>query len=267
MPRIDEQLVGRRGLHHLAAVHHHDPVAHVAHQRQVVRDVQVGEAVLGLQTGEEVEDLTAGRHVERGHGFVGDDDLGPGRQGAGDGDAWRWPPDSSIGRRPAMSARRPTSSSSSATRARYRDARPPSRSTSGSAMISPTDIIGSRLFAGILEDELHVVLRDRRGGDELVADADALVARVGPFEADEHTRQRGLARSRLADDSHRLAFAHHQVDAVDCDGAGAGGAAPVPRWKVLTMPVRAATGSSIAPTAEGDGHLVEHQLRRRISPP
>ena len=87
MPRIDEQLVGRRGLHHLAAVHHHDPVAHVAHERQVVRDVQVGEAVLGLQTGEQVEDLTARRHVERGHGLVGDDDLGPGRQGAGDGDA------------------------------------------------------------------------------------------------------------------------------------------------------------------------------------
>ena len=52
--RVREQLVGRGLLHDPAQVHHRDPVADVVDHRQVVRDEQVGQAVLapgGLPAG------------------------------------------------------------------------------------------------------------------------------------------------------------------------------------------------------------------------
>ena len=57
------------------------------HDREVVRDEQVGEAELALQVGEELQDLVLHQHVERRHRFVEDDDVGLERKRAGDGDA------------------------------------------------------------------------------------------------------------------------------------------------------------------------------------
>ena len=46
MPRVVVEVVGRRDLDDLAEVHHRDPVADVAHDREVVRDEEVGQAEL-----------------------------------------------------------------------------------------------------------------------------------------------------------------------------------------------------------------------------
>ena len=55
--------------------------------RHIVADEQEGEAEIGLQLHQQIEHLRLHRHVERGHRFVGHDQLGLRRQGAGDGDA------------------------------------------------------------------------------------------------------------------------------------------------------------------------------------
>jgi hypothetical protein len=52
-----------------------------------VRDHDDGLLVLGDGTSEEAEHLGAGPGVEVAGGLVGEDDLGPGRQGPGAGDA------------------------------------------------------------------------------------------------------------------------------------------------------------------------------------
>ena len=48
-----------------AEVHHRDPVADMADDREVVGDEQVGQAETILEADEEVEDLGLDRHVER----------------------------------------------------------------------------------------------------------------------------------------------------------------------------------------------------------
>ena len=53
-----------------AEVHHRHAMAHVAHDRQVVRDEQEREPELTLEIGEEVQDLGLDRDVERGDGLV-----------------------------------------------------------------------------------------------------------------------------------------------------------------------------------------------------
>ena len=61
----------------LPEVHHGDAVRDVLHDRQVVRDEQVGEVELLLQVLEQVEDLGLDRDVERRDRLVAHDQLGP----------------------------------------------------------------------------------------------------------------------------------------------------------------------------------------------
>ena len=70
-----------------AEVHHGDAVRHLAHDRQVVGDEDVGDAELVLQVLQQVDDLRLDRHVERRHRLVADHDLGTQGDGAGDADA------------------------------------------------------------------------------------------------------------------------------------------------------------------------------------
>ena len=79
MSRRGEQLLGRRGLHDPADVHHRDPRADVLDDAQVVRDEEIGEPEPFLKLEEEVQDLRLDRHIQRRDGFVRDDQ--PGAQG------------------------------------------------------------------------------------------------------------------------------------------------------------------------------------------
>ena len=58
-----------------------------ANDGEVVRDEHIGDAFFALQADQQVEDLAAHRDVERRHRFVEHDQVGPGGDGAGDGDA------------------------------------------------------------------------------------------------------------------------------------------------------------------------------------
>ncbi|CAM5491577.1 hypothetical protein SCANM63S_02430 [Streptomyces canarius] len=75
------------GLHDPSEVHHRDPVGDVPHDRQVVRDEEVGEVELALEPVEQVDDLRLDGDVERRDRLVGHDDLRAQRESAGDADA------------------------------------------------------------------------------------------------------------------------------------------------------------------------------------
>ena len=64
MARLAEDFDGRPLLDHVAEVHHAHRVGEVLDQRQVVRNQQIGQAVLLLDVREQVEDLRANRNVE-----------------------------------------------------------------------------------------------------------------------------------------------------------------------------------------------------------
>jgi hypothetical protein len=85
--RLARQPLGVGDLDDPTQVHDGDAVADVLDGRQVVGDEQVGQVELVLQPLHQVEHLRLDRDVERGDRFVGDDEVGLARQGAGDADA------------------------------------------------------------------------------------------------------------------------------------------------------------------------------------
>src|SRR5690554_6273575 len=76
LPRVAEDLIGRGGLDDAPLRHDRDRVGDHAHDREVVRDEEIGEPELRLQLREQVEDLRLHEHVERRDGLIEDDYLG-----------------------------------------------------------------------------------------------------------------------------------------------------------------------------------------------
>ena len=76
MERVRVELVRRGDLDDRPEVHDGDAVGDVTHDREVVRDEEVGEVELRLERLEQVEDLRLDRDVERGDRLVGDDEVG-----------------------------------------------------------------------------------------------------------------------------------------------------------------------------------------------
>ena len=70
MPRVAEELIGRRLLDHLAGVHDRDPVGELDEEREVVRDEEDGELELPLERLDLLENLALDDHVERGRRLV-----------------------------------------------------------------------------------------------------------------------------------------------------------------------------------------------------
>jgi hypothetical protein len=81
------QLAGRGRLYEPPEIHHRDAVADVPDDGQVVGDEQVREPELALELLEQVDDLRLDRHVECADRLVGDDEVRPERERAGDADA------------------------------------------------------------------------------------------------------------------------------------------------------------------------------------
>ena len=69
------ELLGRRQLHDAAQIHHGDPVADVLHDREIMRDEQVGKPQVLLQIVQQVEHLRLDRDIQRAHRLVADDEL------------------------------------------------------------------------------------------------------------------------------------------------------------------------------------------------
>ena len=70
-----------------AEIHHADAARHVPDHGEVVADEEIGEAELVLQVAHQIEDLRLHGDIERRGRLVADDELGFGRQRAGDRDA------------------------------------------------------------------------------------------------------------------------------------------------------------------------------------
>ena len=82
-----EHLGGGAALHDAALVHHRHVVRDGAHHGEVVADEQERHAQILAQQREQLQHARAHRHVERADRLVGDDQGGPGDDGARDGEA------------------------------------------------------------------------------------------------------------------------------------------------------------------------------------
>ena len=70
-----EELVDRRALHDLAGIHHHDLVADLRDDAEIVGDQHDRGAAFVLQLAHQLEDLRLDRDVERCRRLVGDQEL------------------------------------------------------------------------------------------------------------------------------------------------------------------------------------------------
>ena len=87
MARIGEQRLGRCLLDDPPLVHDGDVIAEMLDHRQVVADEEVCDAMAALKILHQVQDLGLDRDIEGGDRLVGNDQLRPRDQRAGDGDA------------------------------------------------------------------------------------------------------------------------------------------------------------------------------------
>ena len=97
MQRRGEQRVARRELDDAAEIHHGDAMADVLHDREIVRDEEVGDAEFSLQVDHQVDHLRLHRNVERRDRLVGNDDAGLRASARAMPSRWRWPPENSCG--------------------------------------------------------------------------------------------------------------------------------------------------------------------------
>ena len=87
MARVPEQLGLVGDLDNAAEIHHRDAVADMGDDGEIMRDEEVGEAVLALQVDQQIDHLGLDRDVERGDRLVADDQARSERKRARDADA------------------------------------------------------------------------------------------------------------------------------------------------------------------------------------
>ena len=211
-----------------AEVHHADLVADVAHDREVVRDEEVGQAVARLQVLHDVEDLRLHRDVERRGRLVADQELGlrsrararsrcaaAGRPRTGAGTSRRRQPPG----RPTPAARRRDRRCAAVRPSRQRRRRRRSRARAAARRrCRCTFQRGLRLAYG----SWKIICMRRRidagrgaaggAGVDAVEHDPAARRRV---EADQQARHRALAAARFADQRQRLAARDREADVVD----------------------------------------------------
>jgi len=184
---------------------------------EVVTDEEIGEAELAAQLGQKVQDLRLHRDVERAGRLVADDDARVQDEGAGDGD-------------PLTLAARQFSGQALAHLARQ--AHPHQHLVDPLCGLAAVDIAlrtqrqGDDVAharqriergEGILEDRLD----EARAGpaihvdDPLAFDGD--IAGTGFEQAQDQSREGGLAAARFADDAQNAAGRHGEGHVVDGD--------------------------------------------------
>ena len=84
MLRVVEDRRAWRAFHHAAGIHHGDLVGHFGDDAKIVGDQDDRHAGFLLQFAQQVEDLRLHRDIERGGGFVGDQQVGRAGQRHGD---------------------------------------------------------------------------------------------------------------------------------------------------------------------------------------
>ena len=214
MDRLPEQrdVVGL--LHDLPEVHDRHLVGDVAHDAQVVRDEQVRVAAFLLQLLEQVEDLRLDAHVERGHGFVEDDELRVERERPRNADALPAPPVEFVreGRRDAFGeAHRIHELLDFRVDLPFVPARVVDPQRLRNLLGNGHPRVQGR--KGILEDDLRLRPEDAPlFGRELqrVLSVEEDLAGRGLDQADDDPSERRLAASGLPDEAERLSLADRQ---------------------------------------------------------
>ena len=207
-----EQALGRRQLDHPPGAHHRDALGDVLHDREVVRDEQVGQPQRVLQILEQVEDLRLDRDVERRDRLVADQDLGLERQGAGDADPLALA---------AGEAVRVAAHVAHVEADRLQQPLHPLGALLAAADAVDHQGLGHDVGHGharveraerVLEDVLDVPaealqrrLVERQHVDRALGTVEHDPALVGLHRAHDHLADRGLARAALADDRQGLA--------------------------------------------------------------
>ena len=72
---VFEEISGRCRLHHLAEIHHRDPIAEMLHHPKVVSDKEIREPELLLKFGEQIQHLRLDRDVQRRDRLVQDNEF------------------------------------------------------------------------------------------------------------------------------------------------------------------------------------------------
>ena len=235
MLRIVEDRGTRRALHHAAGVHHRDLVGHLGDDAEVVGDQDDRHAGLLLQFAQQVEDLRLHRDVERGGGFVGDQQVGLAGQRHGDHHALAHAAGHLVRVFVEAAFRR-----GDAHALQRRDGAAAQRAGRGGAVVRAHrlgDLVADgehRVQAGhrLLEDHRDAVAADvahlrRRQVEQVPAvehdlpGGDAAGRRHQPHDGQ---RQHRLAAAALADDAERAAAIDRDVDAVHRGDVAAGGA-------------------------------------------
>ena len=91
MLRVGQDFGGRADLDDAPQIHDGDAVGEESGGRQIVGDVEDGDAAFVAQVAQQVEDFGADRHVEHRDRLVGDQQLRIEDQRAGDADALALP--------------------------------------------------------------------------------------------------------------------------------------------------------------------------------
>ena len=241
-----------------AQVHHHDPLAHVADDREVVPDEQVREPQPLLEVHQQSQDLGLDGDVERGDRLVEHDQLGLRRERTGDRDALSLAARELMGvaRHRSRAAARPCPSAPRRVPARSSGV-PMLWMTRPSPMRLPTVIRGLSDMYG----SWNTIWKRRRSGrssrDGERADVHAVeqhAAGRGLVEARHDAPQRGLAAAALAHETQRLAAIDGQRDAihgmddlvagpeeVTCAGPGSASGRRAPRRRAASRRIDAVT--------------------------
>ena len=208
----------RAELDHLPEVHHRHAVGDVPHDRQIVRDEDVGEAEVALQRVEEVDHLRADRDVERRDRLVEDDQLRVESERPRDAD-------------PLPLAARELVREAVRVLRREPD-RPQQLVHPGAPLRAVIATVDAERLADdvadrharverrvrVLEDDLHLPAHLAHLAPTEVRDVAPVeddLARRRLDQLDQRAREGRLAAAGLADEPERLARAQCQVDAVD----------------------------------------------------
>jgi len=81
-----EQLVAVSELDDTAEIHDGDALAKMPHDRQIMRDKEIGQVELVAEILEQIDDLRLDRHIEGRDRLIADDEFRIQGQGAGDAD-------------------------------------------------------------------------------------------------------------------------------------------------------------------------------------
>ena len=219
MRRALVDVVLRADLDDLAEIHHRDAVGDVPHDRQVVRDEDVGQAEVALQRLEQVDHLRADRDVERRDRLVEDDQLRVQRERPRDADALPLAARELVREAVRVLGREPDDAQQLVDASLALVAAGARRGcASGSLTMSRTVIRGLSDAYGSWKT-ICISRRTSRICAALEARDVAAVEDDLPRrrlrQLDQRPRQRRLAAARLADEAERLAGLDRQVDAVD----------------------------------------------------